>query len=286
MPSSFYLQILLNGLQLASVYILTALGFTLIFGILNIVNIAHTNFYMLGGYVIWLLFGVWKVNYFPALLIAIAVVGLIGLGIERIIFRRLQGLVMPTIIASIGLMQVLEQSALIGFGTTEKIVPVPFPGMLQFWGTVFPVQRLMVMLIAIVLMVALVWWVQNTKPGLALRAVAIDKETCSVYGISPVRYGSLCFAIGCGLAGAAGALVAPIFYVNPFMGDAPLLKIFIIIIIGGLGSVPGTILGGLLLGLIDSFVATLFDSVIAAMVGFGMVIIVLIVKPTGFLGHE
>ena len=286
MPISFFLQILLNGLQLASVYILTALGFTLIFGILHIVNIAHGNIYMLGGYAIWLLFAVLKVNYFLSLLITIAIVSLVGFGIERVIFRRLQGMVMPTIIASIGLMQVLEQSTLIGFGTTEKIVPVPFPAMLQFWGTVFPAQRLMVMIIAIFLTAALVWWVQKTKLGLALRAVAMDKETSSLYGVSPTRYGSLCFAIGCGLAGAAGGLVAPIFYVNPYMGNAPLLKIFIIIIIGGLGSVPGTIFAGLLLGLIDSFVATLFDSVVAAMVGFAMVIVVLIIKPTGFLGHE
>ncbi len=286
MPISFLLQILLNGLQLASVYVLTALGFTLIFGILHIVNIAHGNIYMLGGYAIWILFTILKVNYFVSLLITIAIVGLIGLGIERMIFRRLQGLIMPTIIASIGLMQIMEQSALVGFGTNEKIVSVPFPGILKFWGTVFPTQRFMVMMIAIGLTAALLWWVQKTKSGLALRAVALDKETSSLYGISSIRYGALCFAIGCGLAGAAGALVAPLFYVNPYMGNAPLLKIFIIIIIGGLGSVSGTILASLLLGLIDSFVATFFDSVIAAMVGFGIVILVLIFRPTGFSGHE
>lgn len=286
MTTTFFLQMFLNGLQLASVYILTALGFTLIFGILHIVNIAHGNIYMLGGYAVWLLCVALRVNYFVSLVIAIVAVGVFGLVVERAIFRRLQGLVMPTIIASIGLMQVLEQSALIGFGTSEKIVPTPFPGVIRIFGTVFPTQRMAVMVIAIALTVGLVLWIRKSKAGLALRAVAQDGETSSLYGISFKRYGSLCFAVGCGLAGAAGALVAPIFYVNAYMGNAPLLRTFIIIIIGGLGSVSGTILAGLLLGFIDSFVATIFDSVIAAMAGFAIVIVILIFKPTGFLGHE
>ena len=286
MTTTFFLQMLLNGLQLASVYILIGLGFTLIFGILHIVNVAHGSIYMLGGYAIWLVFAALGVNYFLSLMITIVVVGLIGIVIERIIFRPLKGLVMPAVIVSIGLMQVLEQSTLIGFGITEKVVPNPFPGVIRFLGVVFPTQRLTVMVIGIALCAALVWWVQKTKAGLAMRAVALDSETASLYGISFNRYGSLAFAIGCGLTGAAGALVAPMFYVNPYMGNGPLMKVFTIIIIGGLGSVPGAILGGLLLGFVDSFVATLFDSVIAAIVGFALIIVVLIFKPTGFLGHE
>jgi branched-chain amino acid transport system permease protein len=286
MTVSFFLQMLLNGLQLASVYILIALGFTLIFGILEIVNMAHGSIYMLGGYAVWILFARLKVNYFLSLILTIVIIGFIGVAIERIIFRRLKGLVMPTIIVSIGLMQVLEQSVLIGFGVSDKSVPNPFPGVLHFWGAFFPTQRLAVMVIGIGLTAMLVWWIKKTRIGLAFRAVALDSEAASLYGISFNRYGSLAFAIGCGLAGAAGALVAPLFYISPHMGNAPLLKIFIIIIVGGLGSVPGTILAGVLLGFIDSFVATLFDSVIAAMVGFAMIIVVLVFKPTGFLGHE
>lgn len=286
MTISFFLQIFLNGLQIASVYILIALGFTLIFGILHIVNVAHGSIYMLGGYAIWLLLSIFKVNYFLSIIICVVIIGLIGTLLERLIFRPLQGMVMPVIIASVGLMQVIEQSALLGFGTLEKVTPNPFPGVLHFWGTVFPAQRLIIMLIAISLTAVLVWWVQKTKGGLALRAVALDSETASLYGISLIRYGSLSFAIGCALAGAAGALVAPMFKIDPFMGNVPLMKIFIIITIGGLGSIPGAILGGLLIGFIDSVVATLFDSVIATMVGFAMIIIVLIFKPTGFLGHE
>lgn len=286
MNTTFFLQMLLNGLQLASVYILVTLGFTLIFGILNIVNIAHGSIYMLGGHIIWLIFAVWGVNYFVSLLLTIIVVGLIGVAIERLVFRRLQGMVMPTVIASIGVMQILEQSALIGFGINEKIVPTPFPGVFHIFGTVFPFQRLAVLLIATCLTAALVWWVQKSRMGLAMRAVAQDSEAASLHGIGLSRYGSLAFAIGCGLAGAAGGLVAPMFYVDPYMGNAPLLKMFVIIVIGGLGSLPGTILAGILLGLTDSFVATLFDSMIAAMVGFALIIVVLIFKPTGLLGHE
>jgi branched-chain amino acid transport system permease protein len=286
MPVSFFLQMFLNGLQLASVYILIALGFTLIFGILQIVNIAHGSIYMLGGYGIWLLFASFKLNYFLSLVLTSILVALIGLVIERIIFRRLRGLMMSTIIASIGVMGFIEQSALLGFGVTHKIIPNPFPGMLQFWGTVFPTQRLVIMIFGIVLTLAVIWWIRKTKAGLALRAVSQDGEIAALYGISSVRYGSLTFGIGCGLAGAAGALMAPVFYVTPFIGHGPLLKIFVIIVIGGLGSVPGAVLAGVLLGLIDSFVTTLIDSESAAMFGFIMIIVMLVFKPKGFFGHE
>ncbi len=286
MSTAIFLQMFLNGLQLASAYILVSLGFTLIFGILHIVNIAHASIYMLGGYIIWLLFGVLEVNYYFSFILTVVSVGLIGVAFERSMFRPLKGEVMPTIIASTGLLLVLEQSALLGFGLTEKIVPTPFPGILRLWGTVFPTQRLAVMIIGAGLTAALVFWIRKSKVGLAMRALSMDKEAASLYGISLSRYGCLAFAIGCGLAGAAGALVAPMFYVNPYMGHGPLVKMFVVVIVGGLGSVAGTIVAGLLLGLIDSFVATLFDSVIATMVGFAMIIIVLIFKPTGFFGHE
>jgi branched-chain amino acid transport system permease protein len=286
MNASFFLQMLLNGLQLASIYILVALGFTLIFGILHIVNMAQGSVFMLGGYAIWLTFVVLGLNYYVSLLLTILIVAGIGLLFEKTIFRRLQGLVMPTVIVSLALMQVLEQTVTLTFGIKEKIVPSPFPGLLKFWGTVFPTQRLVITLIAIVLTAALVWWVQKSKVGLALRAVAMDRETASIYGINSTKYGALAFALGFGLAGAAGGLIAPLYYVDPMMGAQPLLKMFTVIVVGGLGSLPGTILAGIILGLIDSFVATLFNSVVAAMVGFAMIIGVLLIRPTGLLGHE
>jgi branched-chain amino acid transport system permease protein len=214
------------------------------------------------------------------------IVGLIGVCLERLIFRRLHGLVMPTIIVSIGLTQVINQSVLLLFGTKEKVISNPFPGVVHIFGAIFPIQRIVVMIVAVALTAGLVWWVKKSKAGLALRALALDRETASLYGISFSRYGALSFAIGCALAGAAGGMMGSLFYIEPYMGDAPLMKIFIIIVVGGLGSVPGAILAGLMLGLIDSFIATIFDSVIASMVGFAMIIVVLIVKPTGFFGHE
>jgi branched-chain amino acid transport system permease protein len=277
---------LFNGLQLGSVYVLTALGFTLIFGILHIVNMAQGSIYMLGGYVIWLSFSILKMNYFISLLLTIVIVGLLGLVIERFLFRRLQGLMMSTVIFSIGLMQFLEAGALVVFGIDDQYVASPFSGMLRLWGTAFSIERLAIILIGIGLTTALVFWVKKSKDGLALRAVAQDREAASLHGISFNRYGALAFGIGCGLTGAAGALVAPMFYINPFMGHGALFKLFIIVVIGGLGSVPGTIAAGLLFGLIDSFVTTLFNSDVASIWGFMMIILMLIFKPTGLFGHE
>jgi len=286
MEISFLLQMFLNGLQLASIYILIALGFTLIFGILHIVNIAHGSLYMIGAYTTWALISLFNMNYLLSIIVSMVIVALIGVGFEKLIFRRLHGLVMPTIIASMGLTQVLNQSILLSFGTKEKVVSNPFPGVVNIFGTVFPIQRIVVMIIAITLTALLVWWVKKTRAGLALRALALDRKTASLYGISFRRYGALAFAIGCALAGAAGGLMGSLFYIEPHMGETPLMKIFIIIVVGGLGSIPGAILAGLLLGFIDSFVATLFDSVLASMVGFAMIIVVLIFRPTGFFGHD
>jgi branched-chain amino acid transport system permease protein len=286
METTFLLQMLLNGLQLASIYILIALGFTLIFGILHIVNIAHGSLYMLGAYTTWILISFLGVGFILSLIVSMVTVGIIGVGFEKLIFRRLHGMVMPTIIASMGLTEIINQSVLLGFGTKEKVVSNPFPGVVEIFGTVFPIQRIVVMIIATTLMILLVWWVQKSKAGLALRALALDKDTASLYGISFNRYGSLAFAIGCALAGAAGSLMGTLFYIEPHMGETPLMKIFVIIVVGGLGSVPGAIIAGLLLGFIDSFIATLFDSVIASIVGFAMIIVVLIFRPTGFFGHE
>jgi branched-chain amino acid transport system permease protein len=286
MTTSFFLQMFLNGLQLASIYILIALGFTLIFGILQIVNIAHCSIYMLGGYAIWLFFAVLKWNYLLSLVATIVVIGFLGVVIERVVFRRLQGLMMPTVIASIGLMVFVEQSALVIFGYSHKTVPNPFPGILRFWGTVFPTQRMAIFVLGVALTTALILWIKKTKVGLAMRTVAQDSDTASLYGMNFSRFGAIAFGIGCGLAGAAGALIAPVFYVTPFMGHGPLVKVFIIIIIGGLGSVPGAVIAGVFLGLLDSFVTTLVDPETASMVAFGLIILMFMFKPTGLLGHE
>jgi len=247
---------------------------------------AHTSIYMLGAYTTWLFVSVLNSNYFLAMALAAIATAIVGICMERMVFRRLKGMLMPIIIVSIGLMQVLDQSALLVFGVNEKIIPNPFPGVLAILGTIFPVQRLVIMCVGFGLTVFVMICVKKTRLGLALRAVADDRDTAALYGISFNRYGALAFGIGCGLAGIAGALVAPLFYVSPYMGHGPLLKIFILIIVGGLGSLPGTILAGLLLGFIDSFVATLIDPVVAAIVGFVMVIVVLLFRPTGLLGHE
>jgi branched-chain amino acid transport system permease protein len=142
------------------------------------------------------------------------------------------------------------------------------------------------MIIGVILTATLIWWVRKTRAGLALRAVAQDKETSSLYGISSNRFGLLAFGVGCGLAGAAGGLMAPILYVNPFMGAGPLLKIFVVIVIGGLGSISGALIAGIMIGMVDSFMTTIFDSETAALIGFVLIIIMLVFRPTGIMGHD
>lgn len=279
------IKIAINGLTSGLVYVLMALGFTLIFGIMRVVNFAHGELYMLASFGVLLLAGTLGWNYYLAVVTAALLVGVFGAALERVLFRPFVGRELNGMIMAIAVSIVLQASAFALFGTEERSVPRPVTGVFEVGGLIVPRDRLAVAVLALVILAGFYAFMRWTRVGLAMRAVAQDEEIAAVQGIRPGRMHALSFGLGGLLAGFAGGLMAPIYTVYPYMGAQPMLKAFIVVILGGLGSVPGAVLGGILLGLTESAVATLVNSTVATMVSFGLVVAILLYRPTGLLGR-
>ena len=284
MPIELLVQALLNGFALALVYVLVALGLTLIFSILGIINFAHGELYMLGGYATYFGVAVFGLHYVPTLLLAIGAVGLAGVVAERLIFRHLRGKTLNAFIVSLGLLWVLQSGAQLTFGVLDKPVPSAFSGIIRAGRVIISVERFVVVLAAVGLIAVLYGFLQWSRVGRAMRAVAQDPDGAALQGVNIEFTSMLGFAVGCALAGAAGGLLAPVFAVSPPMGALPVVKAFIIIIVGGMGSLPGAVLGGLLLGTVEGIGSLFFSSAAVNVLGFLMVIAVLLVRPRGLFG--
>jgi branched-chain amino acid transport system permease protein len=286
MAADEFLQTLFNGLMLFSLYMLIASGFTLIYGIMRIVNFAHGEVYMLGAFCIYYFFGQYGLNYFLALLVTMAVIGILGVVLERILFLPLQEAHLPQVILSLGLAMVMQAGASLAFGSDDKAVAGPLEGVLRFSGVAISAERLIIIPISVGIMLGLVAFVKWTRWGQAMRAVAQDPQAAALQGISVAFISCLAFGVGCALAAAAGSLIAPVFLVNPFMGGPVVMKAFIVICLGGMGSISGAAVGALILGLVDSFGATLFGGSEAQILGFVILIMILMFRPQGLFGQE
>jgi len=257
---------------------------TLVFGIMHIVNFAHAAVYMLGAYIVYYLFAIWQQDYIIAFIAAVVLTGVCGVLIERFFYRPVRLVLLSTIIVAVGVNMAMEHGALLAFGAAPKGVPSIFTGVVNAFGITLPVERLAVAGIGLALILAILFFIRYTKPGRAMRAVYEDADAARLAGVNVSFTYSLCMGIGCALAGASGALMSSIYNVNPFMGMPFLFKAFIIIIVGGLGSIPGSILAGLLIGLVDSIFLTWLGN-IAHIFGFIIVILILLFRPRGLLGH-
>jgi branched-chain amino acid transport system permease protein len=285
MSSTLLVQSAVIGLSIGSIYILMALGLTLMFGMMHIINFAHGAIYMLGAFTIYYVFFQWGAPYFVAFALAMILLGAFGYLVERSIYRPIKGGVEPTLVALLAVTTLLQAAGYPVFGSLDKHVPPVFHGTRSVLGVTISVERLVIIPIAALLVVGLYLFINKTRLGAAMRAIEQDREAASLQGVDVNMVNGLAFAVGFALAAAAGALMAPIFKLDPMMGEQPLLKAFIIIILGGLGSIPGAILGGLILGLIDSIVATALGAEPAFLLSFVFIILVLLFRPTGLFGH-
>jgi len=286
LTASTITQILVNGLTAGAFYVLMALGFTLIFGILRLVNFAHGEFYMLGAFVVYHLTTQLGVNYFAAIAVAALVVGVIGVGVEKTVFAPLRGRELSMLMSALGLQIAIQGVMAVIEGVDGLSITPPVSGVLQAGLFSFPYERLLVVGVTVVVLVAFYLLIKHTTVGQSLRAVAQDGEAALMQGIPVNRVFALAFGLGCALAAIAGALIGPVFSLHVYMGQAALLKAFIVVILGGLGSIPGAVIGGLLLGVGESAFATLLGGLTADMVGFLFIMGVLLWKPTGLLGRE
>lgn len=284
-----YLHLLLQGLAIGVLtgilYVLVALGLTLIYGILHIVNFAHGEIYMLGAMGVFYLQVVAGLPFAVTLVLIVVGSLLLGAVVERAFFRSLRGQWLQLVVASVGISLVIQSVAWIAFGIQEKNVPSYLPGIVEVLGVRLPRERLLAAGVGLVLVAVLYLLVYRTKAGLAMRAIEEDEETARMLGVNADRVATLSVALGFVLAALAGAFVAPIYSLNPGMGLEPILMSFIIIIVGGLGSITGTVLAGLLVGVLQSVGAVMFGAEAAYGLVFVAMIAILVLRPAGLLGR-
>lgn len=286
MDFAIFLQATIDALMISMSYILVALGLTLMFGILRVFNFAHGEVYMIGGFVAYYFYGQFNMNYFITLILSLLIGGILGLIFERFIFRPFRERPFNGFIASLGLIWILQTIAATSFGVLDKSVPAVFPGVIRALGVSLSAERLGALTIGLFMGLAMYLLIQRTKTGKALRAVAQDREAASLQGVNVNRMTAFAFALGSSLAAAVGALLSSIYLVNPYIGHMPVVKAFIVIILGGMGSLPGAVLGGIILGFIEGFTAIYFNIGTVSTINFVVVIFILLVRPKGLLGRE
>ena len=281
-----FFQTLIGGLSLGAVYALVAMGFSLVYRTMGLVNFAHGDVVMIGAYVASTFYMSAKLPFALAIVAAILVTGLIGVIIERVL-RPLENKDFDLmLIGTIGFGIVLEAVATLIWGATGRAVPSPVPAApLNIFGIRVRTYNLVVLGIAALAMVALVLFLQRTKRGAAMQAVAMDYEAATAVGIHVGRSNALSFSIGAGLAALGGGLVGPLLYVNASMGGSLGIKGFAAAILGGFGSIPGAILGGLAIGVLDSFSAGHFQGY-SDLVTFLVFTVIIMVRPTGVFGER
>ena len=280
-------QMLVNGVVLGMIYALIALGITLIFSIMNILNFAHGQMYMLGGFIVYYLYGVLQVNYFVSLLAVVVALGAIGVLFERVFFRRVLRVATReenSMLLAMGTALLLENLALFAFGEKQRGVPPVVTGVYEIFGAYLPAGRALVLLLSALCIVALLCFVRYTKPGRAMRALAQDREVTYLMGVDIDRISALGFGIGAALAGLAGGLLVTVFAINSGVGTAISIKSFIMIMIGGAGVVSGAILGGFVLGFAEAVGYEMFPGSITYLLIFTGMILFLIVRPQGIMG--
>jgi len=274
-----------NALYAAAYLSLVAVGLVLIFGVMGILNFAHGELFMIGGYVVVALYAGQGLPFALVVAIALVFVGLIGVLMEWSMFRPLRDNPLGGLAASIGFLMILQALVSMGFGVRMANVPPATQAVIEFSERVrLPVQRAVVILAATVLLGALWYFLKRTRFGWALRASAQDREAAALQGISINQTARIAMFIGAGLAGVAGALTAPLISVNPHMGHSVIVAVFIVIIVGGVGSLEGALIAAVAYAFLHTFITTFWDGVIADIAGLVLMLIVLIVKPTGLFG--
>lgn len=283
-----FLQSIVNGLIQGGFFALFAIGLVLIFGVMGVVNFAHGELVMVGAFTIWLLHAQYGIPYIPAIGIAIVLVTGIGLLMERLLFRPTRSDPLAGLICSIGVLFILQVVAtLVGGDGPSKQVPPPYHGTLILFDMLrIPYQRVFSLAISITALGGLWFFLTRSKFGWALRAVAMDREAAALQGINTDKISVIAIAVGAALAGLAGGLIAPLTNINPHMGHNVIITAFIVTIVGGVGSLSGAIMAAVLYAMFHTFITVYIGGTVATISGLVLMVIVLIVKPTGIMGAK
>ncbi len=289
--SMSFLSYFISGMSLGSIYAIIALGYTMVYGIARMLNFAHGDIIMVGGFAIFTLVSSLGVSPLIGVLAAVAVCTVLGITIERVAYRPLRGASsLAVLITAIGVSYLLQNLALLIFGSNARqftsVVNVPnlklAGGQLQISG-----ETIVTIVVCIVIMVALTTFINKTKIGQAMLAVSEDRGAATLMGINVDRTIAITFAIGSALAAIAGALLCSTYpSLTPYTGSMPGIKAFVAAVFGGIGSIPGALIGGLLLGVIENLSKAYISSQLSDAIVFSVLIVVLFVRPTGILGKK
>lgn len=285
-----FLQQLINGLSLGAIYALIALGYTMVYGIIMLINFAHGDIMMVGAYVGFFSIAVLGSNIFAALIFAMLSCAVLGVLIEKIAYKPLRNSSrIAALITAIGVSLFLEYFTLFLLTPQQRVFPeAAFPlHKYQIGGLLISNKDIFIFVLAVILMIALQYIIKRTRTGKAMRAVSLDREAAILMGISVDRTISITFAIGSSLAAAAGVMIG-IYYntINPLMGIIPGLKAFVAAVLGGIGIIPGAMVGGFLMGILETMVSGYGSTLYRDAVAFGVLILILLVKPTGLFGKD
>ena len=283
------LEQLINGLRTGSIYALIALGYTMVYGIAKMINFAHGDIIMVGAYSLYVTIGIMGLHPAVGILITIAVCSILGVTIEKVAYKPLRKAPpLSVLITAIGMSYLLQNLALLIF----KATPIPFGSIIKFPAvSAGPINisgiTIVTLIVTTISMVALTFFINKTKTGRAMRAVSEDKDAAELMGINVNRTISQTFAIGSGLAAIAGILfISQYETLLPTLGALPGIKAFVAAVLGGIGSIPGAMLGGIILGIIESLSKAYISTQLADAIVFGVLVIVLLVKPSGLLGKK
>jgi branched-chain amino acid transport system permease protein len=280
---------LLNGLVLGCMYAAVASGLTLIWGTMKMLNFAHGEFYMLGGYVLYFALTAFGIPPILSLLLAVVIVFILGVLTEKAAIHPLldrPGWELSPIVVTIGISIFLQNLALKIWGERFKNIPYFLSGTLDLFGIRMAYQRMLIFVVTAGVMLGFWVFIKKAKFGIGLRATAQDRDAATLMGVNTKRIYTITFGMSCAMAALAAALLAPIFSINPWMGNAALLKGFITVVLGGLGSFEGAILGGVILGTAESISVIVFSSEWKDVVAFAIFICVLIIRPSGLFGTK
>lgn len=279
---------LINGVQIGTIYSLVALGYSMVYGIVLLINFAHGEIIMLGSYTTWYLMSAAGTPPWLAVLAAIAACAILGTVIEKVAYKPLRKSArLSLLITAIGVSLLLQNLAQLVFSANPRMFTNLFPGSVQVGTRHFSNATLVTIVVSIVIMILLTLMVNKTKIGKAMRAVSEDNDTAQLMGINVNNTISFTFALGSGLAAIAAVLYCCSYsQIQPTMGSMLGLKAFVAAVLGGIGSIPGAMIGGLCIGIAESFTKGYISSQLADAVVFGILIIVLLIKPTGLMGRK
>jgi len=287
--SDVIIQVMIWGLYAGCIYILLAIGLNLIFGVMKVVNFAHGELLMLGAYVTFTFYALSGFNPYVLLAASLPVLVVVGVIIERMCFRPILGTgKLNEIFISIGLIYIIQNAVAMIWSDEWRIIQSPFAHItIKVFGVNMPLDYLIIIITTVITLILLFLFLRRTRLGKAMRATSQNRKGAMLMGINVERMDMLSFGIGAGLAGAAGTLwVVSGQVFNPYMGSIPAVKAFAIVIIGGLGSIPGAIIGGLIYGIAENFAILTLGGAWKDAISFIILILVLIVRPTGIFGES